>query len=171
MESSDFLCRLYEHYDHDPLKLSQESEYLSRINAVAHHKRREWFAAVLETSKRFPTIADLALSAKNLGVWAEPASQAPHTWVKTDCRMCRGSGMTAAMWEQEFSRGEDQPVTQTLRLVSLVPYQESGIPYRENPNWLRTIFRCDCMAGEARTLPKWPRWSPNQPMIRERAWQ
>lgn len=170
MESSDFLCRLYDHFDHDPLKLVQESEYLQRINAVEFNKRHEWYAAVLESCKRFPTIADLTTAAKNLGVWSQAPTQAPHRWVPTDCRMCRGSGMTAAFWEQEFSKA-DQVILQTLRLSSLIPYQESGRKLRENPSLIRTIFRCDCISGEVKTLPKWPRWGPNQPMVRERAWQ
>lgn len=169
MESIDLLSKLYVHYGKDPMSAAQESEYVQRINAVPFGKRHEFYSAILETCRRFPSVAELVSAAKEHGVWKNVAVAPVYSWVPSDCRMCGGSGLTMTFWEQEFDRENDQ-VQQLLRLSRVVPYQRSSAIRQQHPELQTALFRCDCISGEQVGLPRYPRWGPDQPQVRKRAW-
>lgn len=169
MDTSVFLTKLIAHFEKVSLHPNQEIEYLDRINRIEFGKRKAWYDAVIENCRRFPSIAELMSVAKESGSFDRALTAQPHhDWIPTDCWACKGSGMVLSLWSTDFIELDSQLVQQ-MRLMKLAPYLEGTQMQRENPEWHTAIFRCSCDAGDARGLPKWPRWSDEQPTLRRRA--
>ncbi len=151
-----------------PLQLMAYREKLSRFD---DHQLSLLCESVIENCKFWPKIADLFEQARNLGLLNIERRDDPHVWQPTDCQKCVGSGLIAAFWSQEFELGPEGKV-QIMRLHYLMPYHQSGgYASQRDHDDIRTVSRCDCMAGEAKTLPKGiQRWNPNVPEVIRRGW-
>lgn len=126
--------------------------------------------AVIENCKFWPKIADIYEQARLLGMLNRERQDVPHTWVTTDCLRCAGSGLVAAFWSQEFELGEQGKV-QILRLHYLMPYYTHWSYQQQDHDDILFVHRCDCSAGEAKTLPLGvPRWRQDIPETIRRSW-
>lgn len=151
-----------------PLQMMAYREKLARFNSSQLAQLCE---AVIENCKFWPKIADIYEQARLLGMFAHTREDIPHTWEPSDCARCAGSGLIAVFWSQEFEFGDSGPKSQTLRVHYLVPYHESwDYGSRRDHDDVRSVFRCDCVAGEAKTLPTGvARWNRETCEIR-RGW-
>lgn len=152
------------------LTAGQWGAYREKLTRFSDRERQVIYDAILENCKFFPKISDIYEQAGKAGFLNERTEYKPHVWKDTDCRFCAGSGLMAAFYLQEFSIEADGK-TQTLKLVHVCPYHKSAGRYHEQKDEVRTVFRCECPSGGVETVGLGiPRWSKDQPIIRERPW-
>lgn len=138
----------------------QLAEYRRKLERFTGSQLDSLYEAVIDHCKFWPKLADIHEQATNLGFLATQRQDIPHAWKPTDCLRCGGAGLVAGFWSQEFELGE-QGKTQILRLHYLMPYHASSeYATRRDHDDIRAAYRCDCPAGEPKTLPQGVmRWS------------
>lgn len=154
-----------------PLSTSQLWKMKERLAKYSEPELDRLAESVIDNCKFFPKIPDLLEQAKALGIPATISEYRPHTWEPTDCQRCAGSGRLAVFWSQEFEMDGDAK-RQILRLHYILPYHESGKYARRNDHDdIRTAHRCDCPAGEMKTLERGlPRWKPDAQTVIRKGW-
>jgi hypothetical protein len=151
----------------------QRAAYFQKLERFNSEQLDEIYSKVLELTAHFPKIKDIYDAARELGFLSDALDASrnkPHVWQETECRFCAGSGLMAAMYEQEFEHG-DSGAVQVLKLVHVGPYHRSSDRRRAQPFEVLAVFRCKCSAGDVDTIQRGlPRWSDAQPIVRKRAW-
>jgi hypothetical protein len=170
MNTAFFIDELTQVFPGKDLTAAQHVAYREKLGRFDDQQRQSIYDWILEHCKFFPKIADVYEAATMLGFLVERDEFKPHVWTPTDCRFCGGSGLMAAMYEQEYERS-DAGATQILKLVHVGPYHLSAERYSQQVNEIRSAFRCACPAGDAETLQKGiQRWSDQRPMVLKRPW-
>lgn len=148
-----------------PMQREIYNEKLKRFDVMQLDKI---FEKVLETVKRFPKIAEIYDAARDCGyLQTESDKFKPHRWQSTTCGKCRGEGRIAIIWHC-FREVQGDRLKEIEELTQVFPYSES-FTYRFKPNEYRSIFRCQCAAGDAPTLARaWPKWTIHSETRRER---
>ena len=134
----------------------QKEIYAEKLKRFASTQLDAIFEKVLELSRTFPKIRDIYDAAGELGFLAVNTVSGfqSHAWTPTLCNLCHGEGRLLVTWDLEFTA--DRRELQKLRHI--VPY--SSLPWNLEAGQFTSLFRCQCPAGEARTIPpSWPRWS------------
>lgn len=172
MNASFFLERIEEILPPGkPQTATQLFAYREKLARFNEGQLDQLCEAVIENCKFWPKIADIYEQARNLGLLLVERQDRPHVWTPTDCVKCAGSGLVAAFWSQEFEIGENGK-TQILKLHYVMPYYTSSdYANRRDNDDVRSVNRCDCSAGEAKTLPRGvKRWNPDVPQTLRKAW-
>jgi hypothetical protein len=146
----------------------QREIYLEKLKRFSNPQLEKVFEKVLETSKRFPKIAEIYEAARECGyLQTESDIFKPHRWQPADCGLCRGEGRLAIIWHC-FYEPKPTGLLEIQELVQAFPYTRS-FDYTLKPNEYRSIFRCRCVAGDVATLSKaWPKWTKDSETRRER---
>lgn len=154
-----------------PMKETQRMVYLDKLSVIPDRMWPRIEQEITETCKRFPSLAEVFMAAKECGWQRETNEYKPHVWTPTDCQLCKGSGLVAAFWSQEFEITE-QNKAQILRLHYVLPYHDSAeYNGRKDHDDVRAVYRCFCDAGAAETLSSGiPRWRENMPETIKRGW-
>ena len=150
----------------------QRAVYHQKLNRFTEEQISAIYDKVLEITAHFPKVKDCYDAARDLGYFADDTAPRakPHTWEPTECRFCAGSGLIAALYEQEFEFTESG-ACQTLKLNHIGPYHKSADRYAAHPNDVRAVYRCQCPAGEVETIQHGlPRWSDERPVVLKRPW-
>lgn len=146
----------------------QREIYLEKLKRFDGSQLDKMFEKVLETAKHFPKIAEIFDSARDCGyLQTETDNFRPHHWEPTDCGKCHGEGRLCIIW---LFTMEERPtgILERRQLTQVFPYTKS-FDYTLKPNEYRSIFRCECFAGDASTIPKiYPKWTRSSEPVREK---
>lgn len=169
MTSEQFLDELETVFEKKP-KPQQLVIYRDKLRRFSSEQLLELLNKVLEEVKYFPRVSEIYKAAEGMGYLAIDTTNCKlHRWQPTECNLCHGEGRLAIIWQarveqRETGRVEIQELTQVLQYTKSLDPQN----YTLKANEFRTIFRCQCLAGDAATIPKaWPKWSRSRNPIRE----
>lgn len=170
MNSAAFIDICERSFSEAKVKLgpSQRSIYEEKLRSFTDQDLDRIFEKVLELTRSFPKIKDIYDAARELGMLgAERVSNSPkHHWQVTDCGFCRGEGRIAIIWVCKVEERQTG-ICEIRQLAEVFPYSKS-FDYQFKPNEYRSIFRCQCSAGDMETLPKsWPKWTKDSNPRRE----
>jgi hypothetical protein len=146
---------------------SQRSIYEEKLKAFTEQDLDRIFEKVLEITRSFPKIKDIYDAARELGLLnVEHYNTVKHQWQESECGFCRGEGRICIIWGCRMEERKTG-ICEVRELTQVFPYSKS-FSYHLKPNEYRSIFRCQCAAGDVDTLPKsWPKWTKDSNPRRE----
>jgi hypothetical protein len=166
MNSEQFLDELGTVFDKHP-KPQQLGIYRDKLRRFSPEQLLELLNKVLEEAKYFPKVSEIYKAANELGYLSiDTTKTRHHHWQPSKCGLCCGEGRLALFWEFRQEQRETG-IVEIQRVVKIAQYTNSlgdAVPQ----NQFRTIFRCECAAGDVMTLPKaWPKYNGRMPSQRE----
>ncbi len=156
MNFESFVDRCNELWPGKELSREQLVIYREKLSQYEFREVGKIYEWLRDNAKFFPKIADIVEAAKHCGFSDRVQAYEPHRWHATECRLCGGSGKLGVFFEILTNR-ETGGILRNLKRV--MQYEASEPTNRLNQDWTRFVFRCDCPAGDAKTLemgiPKW----------------
>jgi hypothetical protein len=143
----------------------QTQIYLRKLSRFTGEQLENLLEKLLETSRYRPKLADIWGTARSLGYFNEDEKRARttgiHEWEPSDCPRCGGDGRLSVFMEimfrfdREGIRRQDLKRRRIFRASDGLSIQD----YKSAQHEREFLFRCNCPAGDAATLPtKWPVW-------------
>jgi hypothetical protein len=134
---------------------NQREIYAEKLRRFTNDELNAIFDKVLETTRNFPKIRDIYDAARDCGfLQTEMPQFRSHDWKESACNLCHGEGRLLVIWQLAY----EENGWEEHRLKVIRPYSAPEI--ETGAHDFRTLFRCQCSAGDASTIPAgWPKWS------------
>lgn len=169
MTVTDFLKQCEQQWGGGKIKLmpAQEAAYRQKLSMFSEEQLSAIYDKVLELAEHFPKIKNVYDAARMLGFLETHMDNfEPHHWQDAPCGLCHGEGRLAIIWAFKYEDRQSGRV-EIQTVADVVQYSQTlstPVPDKQ----FRTIFRCQCSAGDASTLPKaWPKFTKHTPLQRE----
>ena len=157
MTSKEFVEE-FEKLNEKKLTTDQLAIYREKLRRFSSEELNAIYDKVLEEAKYFPKISEIYKTALGLGYLSTAdltTITTIHQWEPSNCRRCTGEGRLCVTWTLAYDDNRREVHT----LSRIVPYSWTASLTLARDEFT-SLFRCDCVAGDAPTIPKkWPRWS------------
>lgn len=168
MTINEFLNKCEESFPGKPYTTGQRAAFVQKLSRFSDDEVLRIYDQILTECKYPPKISDVYDAARILGMLAIDTTRTPHHhWTDSGtCGLCRGEGRLGMFWKFHYEDRNNGRVE--IQDLSQVMQYSKSFDYQPKANEFRAVFRCQCFAGDAETLPKaWPKWTASSPTRRE----